>query len=143
MAKDKTDSAAPGGAGKVAALAAEITKALPGDPGPGPGEGSQGADGLTQEELARVYSADEVKDLVTLPAETMYALTGHERWILAEREIKILSEKGARMLSLIMKIEPKWFIVGSFFGALGSVYGTRAIAEIKERRTKKGTPQEG
>ena len=86
---------------------------------------------------ARIYTADEIRELVALPAETMYALTDNERWLLDKKELDIVSEKVAKALSLLMKIEPKWFVIGSAVVALGAMYTPRAIAEVKERRLKK------
>ena len=135
MEKPGTHQEATPDSRTIAALADAISKdALP---PPVSGSGGPGGPGSVAEEPEKVYTAAEVMDLVTLPAETMYALTGNERWILGAEEKKILSEKTAKALGLIMKIEPKWFIIASFVTALGSVYGTRALAEIKERMDKK------
>lgn len=83
-------------------------------------------------------------ELVTLPAEAMYAITGKERWILGQREKDILAQKGARALELLIAIDPKKFIIGSFLLTLGTVYGTRGIAEAKDffRGRKKNNGEE-
>ena len=136
MAETGTDKTASPGSGSIASLA-EAIKSNASFSSPLPGSGGPGAPGAVAEQPEKIYTVEEVLELVQLPADTMYALTGHERWILGEREKQILAEKTAKALSLIMKIEPKWFVIASFVTALGSVYGTRAIAEIKERKNKK------
>jgi hypothetical protein len=131
-----------GGGSQVAQVAAAIKEGLveSGREQSGPGTGA-GPLAIEHEKVsggpARTYTADEIRELVALPAETMYALTDNERWLLDKKELDIVSEKGAKALSLIMKIEPKWFVIGSAVVALGAMYAPRAIAEVKERRLKK------
>ena len=136
MAETGTDQAAAPGSSSIASLAEAIAK-NGSSSSPLPGSGGSGDPGSLAREPEKVYSVEEVLELVQLPADTMYALTGNERWILGDREKKILAERTARALSLIMKIEPKWFVIGSFLAAFGSIYGTRAIAEVKEHMDKK------
>jgi len=137
-----TDKAAPGSSSQVASIAAAI-KERSLDAG-GEQSGHDGGAGHFTDErekvfdgAARIYTADEIRELVALPAETMYALTNNDRWLLDKKELDIVSEKVAKALSLIMKIEPKWFVVGSAVIALGAMYGPRAIAEFQDKRGTK------
>lgn len=120
--------------GKVDALAEALRETiLP--PAQKFGTERPGGDGTPNAE-PRTYAPEEVADLVTLPAETMYALTGSEIWLLEEQEKKILAEKTAKALSLLMDIEPRWFIGLSFAATVAAVYGTRTVAYLNEKKEK-------
>lgn len=140
MGKTETDGTTPAAGSSVASLAEQIRAAA--DLAGGPGAGGQGGftDAAGEHQAApekQTYSPEDVKELLTLPADFMYAITGKERWILGEREKEILAQKGARALELLIAIDPKKFIIGSFLLTLGTVYGTRGIAEAKEHFRKK------
>jgi hypothetical protein len=135
LGTDNTDVPAPASPGEMDALAAALKEIS----GPSPVELGTGGPGNDEAVPAkpRTYAPEEVVDLVTLPAETMFALTGSRIWILEENEKKILAEKTAKALSIIMQIEPKWFIGISFAATVSAVYGTRTIAYLNERKEKK------
>jgi len=139
MAESGTHQEAAPGSGSIASLAEAITKNAV-QPSPLPGSAGEGSPGSLAAELKKVYTPQEIMELVKLPAETMYALTKNDRWILGKEETEILAEKTAKGLSLIMEIEPKWFILLSMSAAWMTVYGTRAVAEFQDR-TKKEEPK--
>ena len=136
MDETGTDKTASPGSGSIASLAAQISKDDV-QPSGLPGSGRSEAPGALAAELKKVYTPEEILELVKLPADTMYALTRNERWILGKEETEILAAKTAKGLSLIMEIEPKWFILLSMVASWGTVYGTRAVAEYQDHQSKK------
>lgn len=74
---------------------------------------------------------------MTLPAETMFALTESEIWLLDEKETDILAEKTAEALSQFLNIDPKKFAGVSLLVTVFAIYGTRTMAYMREKKEVK------
>lgn len=94
------------------------------------------ADAELQAAAEELYSGENFEDLVTLPGEIGFALTGHEHWLPTERVQRVLARTGAAAARL-MKADPRYLALGLFLSTLVTTYGGAAIKSVQLNRQKK------
>lgn len=99
-------------------------------------------DGAIASQLDALHDPEAWGALLALPGDAIHALTGRERWELRKEERKTLGVTGSAFARTLMITNPRALAAMMLVAALFSCYGTRALAEVKEMRDKRGeTPK--
>ncbi len=100
-------------------------------------------DAELQAVAADLYSAENFEDLVTLPGDIGFAMTGHDHWLPSEKTKRVLARSSAAAARLA-KFDPRYLAFGIFFSAMASHYGAAALKTVvikrQERLQKLSTP---
>lgn len=88
-------------------------------------------------EVAEMFTPEAWESVVTMPADTMLAATGHKHWNLSEKDVKKLSVTTSKAAAYFMRVDPKWLILALFLFNTSAVYGPRVVEEMKIRRTER------
>jgi len=92
---------------------------------------------VDSETLDKLFSPEQFETLVSLPAHTAFALTGDEVWLLDEKETKILGVSASSTAKYFLRTDPKWVALSMFGINIAVIYGARAIAYFKNKKTSK------
>lgn len=121
--------------------------------GPYKAKGNKEAEAQALEKLnalsATLYAPENFQALVELPGDIGFALSGHEHWLLGEKESKVCSSTASAAIQLV-QMDPRWLALIMFLTSFGSAYGSRAVKELFIRRREKveasrrtGVPSDG
>jgi hypothetical protein len=94
-------------------------------------------DGAIASQLDALHDPESWGALLALPGDAIQAITGRERWEIRKDERRTLGLTGSAFARTLMITNPRALAAMMLAAALFSVYGVRAIAEVKELRVKK------
>lgn len=80
------------------------------------------------------------KGAVAAPGDAMHALTGKEYWELSDEEKDTLAKTGAATARSFMVTDPKWLALSLFAFSVLSIYGSRMMKDLQERKQAKTNP---
>lgn len=89
-----------------------------------------------------LYSSENFEDLVTLPGDIGFAMTGHDHWLPTEKTKRVLARSSAAAARLA-KFDPRYLAFAIFISAMASHYGAAAIKTVVIKRQEKLKRQMG
>lgn len=95
-------------------------------------------DAAIASQLDALHDPEAWGGLLALPGDAAYTIFEKERWHIQKDERRTLGVTGSAFARTLMITNPRTLAFLMLGAALFSVYGTRAIAEMKEYRDKKG-----
>lgn len=104
-------------------------------------KGQAAIDAELQQIAADLYSAENFEDLVMLPGDIGFAMTGHEHWLPTERAKRVLARTSAAAARL-SRADPRYLAWMLFASALLGHYGGAALKSIYIKRKEKLAAQQ-
>ena len=89
---------------------------------------------------AQLYSPENFKHIVELPGDIGFAITGHEHWLLGEKESASLASTGS-VAAQLLALDPRWMAFILFATNVAGCYGARVVKEVFVRREEKKKKQ--
>lgn len=77
--------------------------------------------------------------LLALPGDAAHAITGRDRWEIRKEERRTLGVTGSAFARTLMITNPRALAAMMLAASMFAVYGTRALAELKDYRAKTAT----
>jgi hypothetical protein len=74
---------------------------------------------------------------MSAPGDAMVVMTGKKYWEITADESDTLAKTGAATARCFMLTDPKWLALSLFSFSILSIYGSRAMKEIMERKAAK------
>ena len=84
--------------------------------------------------LEALFQPDQFESLISLPGETLFALTGWEPWLLSQKEKSILATSASSCAKYWLAIEPKYVALLLFGFQFAQIYGTRYLSYTAEQK---------
>lgn len=94
-------------------------------------------EGAIASQLDSLHDPEAWGALLALPGDAAHAITGRDRWEISKDERRTLGVTGSAFARTLMITNPRALAAMMLAASLFSVYGTRALAEVKDMRAKK------
>lgn len=153
LQNDQTQNESSAGGGVAAAAVLEAKKNAKRKPGRPPGSKSDVKSGSgtkngpndarITEEINKLFAPKMWEPVVSIPAAAMLAMTGHERWKLADEERKNMAATVGTAMQYVGIQNPKALAISMALITCMSVYAPRAVAQLNDMRQAKNKATTG
>lgn len=96
-------------------------------------------DSAVVSQLDALHDPEAWGALLALPGDAAHAITGRDRWEIKKEERRTLGVTGSAFARTLMITNPRALAAMMLAASMFAVYGTRALAELKDYRARSAT----
>lgn len=95
-----------------------------------------GGIGITEQDVANLFSGEKWEELPNLYPQARYAMTGWDGFLLSDDQKKVLGSTLAATMKMLLQIDPRYIAMTLFFTNYLGIIGSKELAwhNIKKER---------